>query len=493
LESFISSDAIRKIGLPAARIWLRKNRGEEMQESQNVNVRAFIDERSLSRYQIQVLALVVFIIAFDGIDVGIMGLAAPEIIRAWGISRVEMGSVLSSVFFGMAVGAALAGPLGDRFGRKPVIVVSVIWFGLTTAVSAIATGVPGLLVLRALTGVGLGAAIPTALTLMAECAPQRKRSLLLTIAFSGFTAGATISGFLAAWLIPTFGWQVALATAGLLPAALGAALFVYLPESVAFLALKGRAGAIPAILRKIDRTAVFAKGTAFWLPVAVDQSAGSVGVLLSKRYAIVVAMLCVAYFMGVLVTYIIVGWLPVITKDAGFSLAQGAVITSIFTLAGPVGSVCLGAAMDRMSAHRLLLVTFTISAIFLACVGIAPRGFGELILFMLALGFFFHGSMTGLQALSPQSFPTAARATGVGWMHAIGRVGAIGSGLLGALMLSWNLSLGQIFLALAVPVLIAGLAVAVMGAWGTKVDAESGTEKMLVDKRAEQGAAEVLV
>jgi AAHS family 4-hydroxybenzoate transporter-like MFS transporter len=166
--------------------------------SQNINVRSFIDERPISSQQIYVLVFVVLVIAFDGVDIGNMGLAAPEIIRTWGISKAEMGTVLSSVFFGMAAGAALAGPLGDRFGRKLIIVVCVFWFGLTTMLSALATDLPSLVVLRALTGLGLGAAIPGALALIAEYAPQRKRSLLLTIAFSGFTAGATISGFLAA-------------------------------------------------------------------------------------------------------------------------------------------------------------------------------------------------------------------------------------------------------------------------------------------------------
>jgi MFS transporter, AAHS family, 4-hydroxybenzoate transporter len=433
--------------------------------SQNINVRSFIDERPISSQQIYVLVFVVLVIAFDGVDIGIMGLAAPEIIRTWGISKAEMGTVLSSVFFGMAAGAALAGPLGDRFGRKLIIVVSVFWFGLTTMLSALATDLPSLVVLRALTGLGLGAAIPGALALIAEYAPQRKRSLLLTIAFSGFTAGATISGFLAAWLIPSFGWKAALVAAGLLPVLLAVVLTFCLPESVAFLALRKRAALIPAILRRIDREAVFAKDATFWLPVAADQPKGSVAVLLSKRYIVIAAMLCIAYFMGVLVTYIIVGWLPVITREAGFSLAEGAVITSIFTLAGPVGSICLGAAMDRMSAHKLLVATFTISAVLLACVGIAPKSFGELSLFMLCLGFFFHGTMTGLQALSPQSFPTSARATGVSWMHAVGRVGAIGSGVLGALMLNLNWSLGQIFLVLAIPMLIAGLAIFVMRTW----------------------------
>jgi AAHS family 4-hydroxybenzoate transporter-like MFS transporter len=447
----------------------KQDRGENVGQQHSINVRSFIDERPVGRHQIVILALIVLVIALDGMDIGIMGFAAPEIIRTWGITKAEMGTVLSSVFIGMAAGAALTGPMGDRFGRKLVIVGSVFWFGLLTLLAARATGVPGLLVLRTLAGVGLGAAFPSAYALLAEYAPQPKRSLILTIAISGFTGGATIAGFLAAWLIPSFGWKVTLAATGLLPVVFAGALMFLLPESVAFLALKRRTDMIPAILRKIDPRVVFTDGSTFWLPLAADEPKGSIAILLLPRYIVTVAMLCVAYFMECLVTYIIVGWLPVITREAGFGLAEGAIITSIFTLAGPVGSICVGAAMDRMSAHKLLVTTTTISAIFLACVGIAPKGFAELSIFMLALGFFFHGSTTGLHALSAQSFPTSARATGVSWMHTAGRVGAIGSGMLGGLLLSWGWTFGQIFLALAAPMLIAALALAIMGIRASKV------------------------
>jgi MFS transporter, AAHS family, 4-hydroxybenzoate transporter len=462
--------------------------GWNMTQQKTINVRSFIDERPVSREQFLVLALVVLIIAFDGIDVVIMGFAAPEIIRTWGITKAEMGTVLSSVFFGMAAGAALAGPMADRFGRKLAVVTSVLWFGLATLLSALATGIPSLLAMRTLAGIGLGAAVPSALALMAEYAPQPKRSLFLTVAFSGFPAGATIAGFLAAWLIPTFGWKVTLAAAGLLPAVFAGILAYRLPESVAFLALKGRSDVIPAILSRIDPRSHFANGASFWIPVAADEPKGSFAILMSRRYIVTAAMLCIAYFMGVLVNYIITGWLPVITKEAGFTLAQGAIITSVLTLAGTVGSFCIGAAMDKMGVHKLLVATSTISAILLACVGMAPKSFFGLCIFMLALGFFFQGTLTGLQALSPQSFPTSARATGVSCMHAVGRVGAIGSGMLGGMLLGWGWTLAQIFLALAVPMLVMALAVAITGFWKAKMASEPGLPDGIGERHASRMA-----
>jgi AAHS family 4-hydroxybenzoate transporter-like MFS transporter len=429
----------------------------------NVNVRDFIDNRPVSKHQIKILLLALLVVAFDGLDVGIMGFVAPEIIRTWSITKAEMGGVLSSVFFGMAIGAAVAGPIGDRFGRKLVVVFSIFWFGIMTLMSAFAPNTLVLLALRALTGLGLGAAIPATIALLAEYAPQRQRSLFVTICFSGFTAGATMSGLLAAWLIPAFGWQTGLGAAGLLPALSALVLMVWLPESVAFLALKQKTAVIPGILRKIDPRSAFSPDAKFWLPVAAEDRRGSFKTLLSPRYVVTAAMLCLAYFMGVMATYIIVGWLPVISREAGFTLSQGAVITSIFTLAGPIGAITLGAAMDRVSPQKLLVVTFATAGILLACVGFAPLEFTKLCLLMLVLGFFFHGSMAGLQALAPQSFPTSARATGVSSMHAVGRVGAIVSGILGGALIGWGWDFSQIFFALAIPMLICAAAIAVIG------------------------------
>jgi AAHS family 4-hydroxybenzoate transporter-like MFS transporter len=139
-----------------------------MRDAQTINVRAFIDEHPVSRYQMLIAGLIFLVVAFDGMDIGIMGYAAPEIIRTWGISKPEMGTVLSAVFFGMAGGAFLAGPVGDWRGRKIVIVSAVLWFGITTLLAAFAIGSFGLLILRVLAGIGLGAAIPTGLAVPAK-------------------------------------------------------------------------------------------------------------------------------------------------------------------------------------------------------------------------------------------------------------------------------------------------------------------------------------
>ncbi|MFM0632167.1 MFS transporter [Paraburkholderia xenovorans] len=432
-----------------------------MTQAHLIDVRSFIDVKPLGRRQIGILALIFSVIACDGMDIGIMGFAAPEILRTWKISKAQMGSVLSSVFFGMAAGAAIAGPIGDRFGRKPLVAASVTWFGLTTLLSALVPNVSILLAIRALTGIGLGAAIPGALALLAEYAPRRKRSLALTIAYSGFTAGATLTGLSAAWLIPVFGWKITLFLAGLLSLVLAGYLIARLPESVSFLAFRQRTTSIPKILSHIFPGTTFPPEAQFWLPRETDIENRKTA-LLSPRYAITALMLAICYFMGTLVTYIIVGWLPVLSRSVGYTLTEGAVVTAQFTLAGPLGSICVGCLMDLTNGRKILMVTFLISAILLAVSSVTSKEFISMAIFMLTLGFFFHGTMTGLQALAPQSFPTSARASGVSVMHVAGRLGAIGSGVLGGFLLELGWSFSKIFATLSIPMLIGLVAMTVI-------------------------------
>ena len=161
-----------------------------MPASPAIDVSALIDERPVSHLQWRVVLLGFIIIALDGFDTAIMGFIAPELARVWGIAPSHLGPVLSAALVGLALGAMGAGPLADRVGRKAVLVGSVFLFGLWTLVAAWSPDLNTLLVLRFLTGLGLGASMPNVGTLVSEYAPRKHRSILVTVGFCGFTFGA---------------------------------------------------------------------------------------------------------------------------------------------------------------------------------------------------------------------------------------------------------------------------------------------------------------
>ena len=206
----------------------------------SLDVQSFINQQPLSRYQWRVVLLCFLIVFLDGLDTAAMGFIAPALSQEWGIDRASLGPVMSAALIGMVFGALGSGPLADRFGRKGVLVGAVLVFGGFSLASAYATNVDQLLVLRFLTGLGLGAGMPNATTLLSEYTPERLKSLLVTSMFCGFNLGMAGGGFISAKMIPAYGWHSLLVIGGVLPLLLALVLMVWLPESARFLVVRNR-------------------------------------------------------------------------------------------------------------------------------------------------------------------------------------------------------------------------------------------------------------
>ena len=457
-----------------------------------IDVSTLINERPIGRLQWRVVLFGFLIVALDGFDTAIMGFIAPELSRVWGIAPSSLGPVLCAALAGLALGALLAGPLADRVGRKTVLVASVFLFGLWTLVAAWSPDLTTLLVLRFLTGLGLGASMPNVGTLVSEYAPEKRRSILITVVFCGFTFGAAMGGFCSAWLIPAYGWHSVLLVGGILPVLLAPVLLFKLPESLRFLAAKGGDQMrMRAIVAQLVPGMAGSAGT-FTLPQATGPAnqagkpASAIGIVLSRRYVFGSAMLWVTYFMGLFLVYLLGGWLPTLVKGVGFNVRDAALITALFQIGGAVGSLCIGWAMDRLNPHRVLALAFLLGGAATFLFGIAAKEFIELSLCAFAGGFLLNGANTGMNALATGYYPTAARATGSSWMHGIGRWGAISSAFAGAQMLGAGWSFAQVFSALAIPALIAAAAVFAKGGWTRGAD---GTQPAAPGHRAPGGAA----
>lgn len=202
---------------------------------QSINVDQLINTRPMSGLQWRIVALCFLVIALDGFDAAIMGFIAPQLALDWGLDTASLGPLMSAALVGVAIGALAAGPLADRLGRKPVLIGAVAFFALLTLASAFAPSLDWLVVLRLLTGLGLGAAMPNTGTLVSEYTPLQHRSMLITLVLSGFTFGAAAGGFASAWLIPRLGWQSVLLVGGLLPLLALPWLIGGLPESLRWL------------------------------------------------------------------------------------------------------------------------------------------------------------------------------------------------------------------------------------------------------------------
>ena len=430
----------------------------------SLDVQSFINQQPLSRYQWRVVLLCFLIVFLDGLDTAAMGFIAPALSQEWGIDRASLGPVMSAALIGMVFGALGSGPLADRFGRKGVLVGAVLVFGGFSLASAYATNVDQLLVLRFLTGLGLGAGMPNATTLLSEYTPERLKSLLVTSMFCGFNLGMAGGGFISAKMIPAYGWHSLLVVGGVLPLLLALVLMVWLPESARFLVVRNRG--TDKIRKTLSPIApqVVAEAGSFSVPEQKAVAARNVfAVIFSGTYGLGTVLLWLTYFMGLVIVYLLTSWLPTLMRDSGASMEQAAFIGALFQFGGVLSAVFVGWAMDRFNPHKVIGIFYLLAGVFAYAVGQSLGNITVLATLVLVAGMCVNGAQSAMPSLAARFYPTQGRATGVSWMLGIGRFGAILGAWSGATLLGLGWNFEQVLTALLVPAALATVGVIVKG------------------------------
>jgi len=421
------------------------------------DIQRFLNEQPFAAFHWRVFLLCFLIVLLDGFDTGAVGFVAPSLIKEWNVTKPELGPVLSSALFGLVAGSLSAGPLADRIGRKLVLVVSVALFGAASLAVALVTDLGQLTLLRFVTGIGLGAAMPNAVTLMSEYCPEQRRAALTNAMFCGFPVGASLGGVLAAWLIPQWGWRSVFVLGGVTPLALAAALVLLLPESVRYLISKSASvDSIRAVIRQIAplpaAVRAFSSGA-----VAQRSDKSGIAMIFSPRFVVGTLTLWVAYFMGLVIFYALINWMPVLLRDSGMDQKNATLISALFPLGGLL-AVVSGWLMDRFNPNRVVALGYVLTAVALYAVGQVVGQLAALIVMVLVAGTLLNTAQPSLGSLAAAFYPTEARATGVAWMMGCGRFGGIVGSFLVAELTRRQLDFASIFSVIAVAGLIAGAA-----------------------------------
>lgn len=424
--------------------------------TQRRELQALIDAAPIGAMQWRVIICCFLVVMMDGFDTAAIGFIAPAIREHWQLSAADLAPLFGAGLLGLTAGALLCGPLSDKLGRKRVIEWCVALFGLFSLLSAFSPNLEILIVLRFLTGLGLGGAMPNTITMTSEYLPSRRRGALVTLMFCGFTLGSALGGIVSAQLVAVIGWHGILVLGGVLPLALFFGLLVALPESPRWLVRRQRPQA--QISRTISAmTGERYENTEFWLDEPAATQKGSISQLFAGRQLTITLMLWVVFFMSLLIIYLLSSWMPTLLNHRGIDLQHASWVTAAFQVGGTLGALLLGVLMDKFNPFWVLAVSYALGAVCIVMIGLSENGLWLMALAIFGTGIGISGSQVGLNALTATLYPTQSRATGVSWSNAIGRCGAIVGSVSGGMMMAMNFSFDTLFFVIAVPAAVSAV------------------------------------
>jgi MFS transporter, AAHS family, 4-hydroxybenzoate transporter len=430
----------------------------------SVDVTDIMDEQKTGLFHVRIVVLCALMLFLDGIDNQGISYVAPALSKAWNLSRGALGPVFTAGIIGVAAGALFTGPLTDRFGRRPMMLGTVIWFSLFTLVVTQARDLNELLVLRFLAGLGLGSLVPMAVVVSSENAPRRTRATMVTLATCGYSLGAASGGQLAAWLIPLYGWTSIFWVGGIAPLLLVVAMWFWLPESVRLLALRpGTGPRIAGVLRRVNPALEFPADVQFVNLREQPKGKFRPFQLFTESRTSTTLILWVIFFLNLTVLNLLNSWLPNLVDTTGLPHEQALRIASSFQFGGLVGVISMGVLADRVGFFRVLPIAFLVGGTCVGLVGSVGTSIYLMVAMIAVAGFCNIGCQLTTAALAASLYPTDIRGTGVNWAHGVARIFSTVGPLLGGYLLDHAWSLQHIFLIFAVPLLLASVCVTILG------------------------------
>ena len=422
-----------------------------------MNVNAVVDKAKFKPFHMTVVLWCLFVVLFDGYDLAINGVVLPLLMQEWGMSAVQAGMLASTALAGMMFGAMFFGMLADKIGRKKVILICVTLFSGFTFLGGFAENPTQFGVLRFIAGLGIGGVLPNLVALTSEYAPQKLRSTLVTGMFSGYAMGGIMAALLGTWLTPSFGWQIMFWIAGI-PLLVLPLLFIFLPESLAFLVKQQKTEKALAIVQKLSPEDKVTPQTV----LVFNESkvpAASISALFKQGRLPGTLLFWLAFFMCLWMLYALGSWLPKLMMAAGYSLGSSLTFLLALNIGAVIGTAGGGMLADRFHIKPVIISMLTVGI--LALIGLGFNSPQPVIYFLVSLaGASSVGCSILLYSYVAQFYPLAVRSTGLGWASGVGRMGAIVGPIVIGFLLGLELPHKFNFLAVAVPAVLAVIAIA---------------------------------
>ena len=414
-----------------------------------------VDQMKMTKVQYFSIAICFLMNVLDGMDVLVVSYCAPMIAEDLNLGPKTLGFVFSAGLIGMAIGAIFLAPLADRFGRKKLILASALIMGLSVLLTAFSETILELIIMRLISGLGIGCMLATTATLTSDNVLNNSKDFWVSLVISGYPVGAVVSGYVAAAIIPSYGWESMFLLAGLTTLITIPLIFFFVSESPQFYLKKQPGGA----LEKVNRILIkmnFKPLDSLPDVELITTNNSLVSRLFSNKYKISTLQLWTALFFAFGCLYFLISWIPKLATDAGLSIELAIYAGTIFNVGAFFGIILQGYFSSKIGLKKtisiFLFLTFLLMASFKLFVGT-----DILLLIYFLLGFSLQGGFVGLYAVAARLYPTEFKTTGVGWAIGMGRVGGILAPLIGGFLISIGLSLSANFFIFSIPALLASV------------------------------------
>ena len=440
--------------------------GASNSPTRNFDVASFLDGRRLSRYNYVLIALSCLVTLFDGLDMMLIAFVAPYIRADFTLTTGQLGSLFSAGLAGMVLGGVAFGWLGDRFGRRPLILAATYGFAVLTLATAGAGNYPQLLVLRFTDGVAIGGLVPLCWALNIECVSARVRASVITAIMIGYSVGVAVAGPLTNWLAPSHGWRMVFVVAGMASLAAAVVLSLALPESIRFLILRGgRRSAVCRWLRRLDPTLSLPVELQFVLPDDTPPQTVRKQTVLAHLFdgklRWVTPLLWLAYSASSVSITLISTWSPSVLEALDFSRAAASTASAVANAAGAALGLLLMRFTDRYGPVTVILLPACAIPL-LVIEGLVPLDAATFIVVCVIAQSLIGGAHFAVSSITALFYPTSLRASGAALAASIGKTASVFGPLIGVGVLTSGLPTVRLYAALAAFPLVLALSSAAM-------------------------------
>lgn len=419
--------------------------------AREVDVAELLETRTLGRFQWLTLLLGCLILFVDGLDFSAINVGAPAILRAFHAERSAMGFVFSSGFVGIFFGSLFFGYIGDKFGRKVGAIAGVLAYSIPALLTVFAVSLDQLAAFRFLSGLGMGGVVPNVIALLSETAPKPYRITFVMVAYMGYSLGNASIAQVAAWLIPSLGWTVVFATAGMVGLILAAALIFVLPESIAYLAAtKPESPQLPRLVAAAAPGVPFRPDTRFVLRRPATQEKFSLKLLFTEERRVATPLLWLGFFSESLVYMTFSAWFSVVLEQAGLPPTQAALTFSLAYVGAMAAIFGLARLLDTFGPKATILTAVGAIAAFLVLGTPGLSGAAIIAAGVLAMSC-SSSTHQALNGIVGGFYPTVVRSNGVGYASGMGRAAAIIGPYIAGYLLSANLPLQTVLSVMVSP------------------------------------------